>query len=260
MYEKLEKTVDREVVEQYVQYPKIAKDFANYLELYYKYRTDYQIDAVLSGSMDENLLKKIKHASFDERLSVVSLILAKLTGEFRNVYRLEAQTRVLFSCLKSYKNGLSYAEDGSTFFGTVLEETREEYENKKKAELLNREEGYAYRTTLETLEMYWMKLKKENLTEKEACFEYVRELFAMDKNVYTGAMDKAGQMLEYAFDFMEVLFGESQEMVAFMTELNANFYSIQFLKEYECERYYQYNKNLLFDEKEKTLLSRIERL
>ena len=63
-----------------------------------------------------------------------------------------------------------------------------------------------------------------------------------------------------SFDFMEVLFGESQEMVAFMTELNANFYSIQFLKEYECERYYQYNKNLLFDEKEKTLLSRIERL
>lgn len=260
MYEKLEKTVDRGVVEQYVQYPKIAKDFANYLELYYKYRTDYQIDAVLSGSMDENLLKKIKHASFDERLSVVSLILAKLTGEFRNVYRLEAQTRVLFSCLKSYKNGLSYAEDGSTFLGTILEETREEYENKKKAELLNREEGHAYRTTLETLEMYWMKLKKESLTEKEACFEYVRELFAADKNVYTGAMDKAGQMLEYAFDFMEVLFGESQEMVAFMTELNANFYSIQFLKEYECERYYQYNKNLLFDEKEKTLLSRIERL
>ena len=73
IYEKLGKIVDREVVEQYIQYPKIAKDFANYLELYYKYRTDYQIDAVLSGTMDEILLKKIRHASLDERLSVVSL-------------------------------------------------------------------------------------------------------------------------------------------------------------------------------------------
>lgn len=67
-------------------------------------------------------------------------------------------------------------------------------------------------------------------------------------------------MLEYAFDFMELLFGESQEMVVFMTELNANLYSVQFLKEYDCPRYYQYNKNLLFDEREKNLLQRIEQL
>lgn len=95
VYEKLGKAVDREVVEQYIQYPKIAKDFSNYLELYHKYRTDYQIDAVLSGTMDEILLKKIRHASFDERLSVVSLILSKLTENFRTVYRLETQTKIL---------------------------------------------------------------------------------------------------------------------------------------------------------------------
>lgn len=260
VYEKLGKAVDREVVEQYIQYPKIAKDFANYLELYYKYRTDYQIDTVLSGTMDEILLKKIRHASFDERLSVVSLILSKLTENFRTVYRLETQTKILFDCLKSYKAGLDYAENGVAFFSTVLQDTIESYETKRKAELLNREEEYAYRKTVEQLESYEQRLKTEGVLEKEACFEKIREYFAKDKSVYTDVCDGAGQMLEYAFDFMELLFGESQEMVVFMTELNANLYSVQFLKEYDCPRYYQYNKNLLFDEREKNLLQRIEQL
>lgn len=260
VYEKLGKAVDREVVEQYIQYPKIAKDFANYLELYYKYRTDYQIDAVLSGTMDEILLKKIRHASFDERLSVVSLILSKLTENFRTVYRLETQTKILFDCLKSYKAGLDYAENGVAFFSTVLQDTIESYETKRKAELLNREEEYAYRKTVEQLESYEQRLKTEGVLKKEACFEKIREYFAKDKSVYTDVCDGAGQMLEYAFDFMELLFGESQEMVVFMTELNANLYSVQFLKEYDCPRYYQYNKNLLFDEREKNLLQRIEQL
>lgn len=260
VYEKLGKIIDREVVEQYIQYPKIAKDFANYLELYYKYRTDYQIDAVLSGMMDEILLKKIRHASLDERLSVVSLILSKLTESFRMVYRSEMQTKMLFDCLKSYKSGLDYAENGVAFFGTVLQDTIENFDTKRKAELLNREEEYAFRKTVEQLENYEQRLKKEKVPDKETCFEKIREYFAEDKSVYTDACDKAGQMLEYAFDFMELLFGESQEMVVFMTELNANLYSVQFLKEYDCPRYYQYNKNLLFDEREKNLLQRIEQL
>ena len=38
VYEQLEMTVDREIVFEYIQFPKIARDFASYLELYYKYK------------------------------------------------------------------------------------------------------------------------------------------------------------------------------------------------------------------------------
>ena len=61
VYEKLGKKADREVIGQYLQYPKIAKDFSNYLELYYKYQDDYQIDEILTGSIRENLCNKLKH-------------------------------------------------------------------------------------------------------------------------------------------------------------------------------------------------------
>ena len=48
-YEKLGLRVDREVVGQYIQLPRIAKDFANYLELYYKYQKTYHVEEILRG-------------------------------------------------------------------------------------------------------------------------------------------------------------------------------------------------------------------
>lgn len=71
-------------------------------------------------------------------------------------------------------------------------------------------------------------------------------------------IEKAGNALEHAFDFMEDAFGDSQEMVAFVTELNTNYYSIQFLKENDCDKYYRYNKRLLFDEQRQEILEELD--
>jgi len=49
-YETLGLKVDREVVGQYIQLPRIAKDFANYLELYYKYQRIYHVEDILQGT------------------------------------------------------------------------------------------------------------------------------------------------------------------------------------------------------------------
>lgn len=260
VYEKLNKKIDREVVQQYIQYPVIAKDFANYLELYAKYRTDYQIDEVLTGRIDEILSKKIRHASLDEKLSVVNLVLSKLTEKFRQTYKKESVITVLFQSLKSYKTNLEFSDDPAGLLKELINELQKNYADKKKAELLDREEEHAYQKAIEILDSYFMRLKEERLTDKEECFERVRSLFSKNKEDYENSEDQAGRMLEYAFDFMEILFGNGQEMVVFVTELNASFYAVWFLQEYECERYYQYNKNLLFDEKEQILLNKIQKL
>ena len=67
-------------------------------------------------------------------------------------------------------------------------------------------------------------------------------------------------MLEYAFDFMEAVFSTGQEMVVFVTELGRNYYSVKFLQENDCERYYQYNKNLLFEENSRKIDARLAAL
>ena len=59
---------------------------------------------------------------------------------------------------------------------------------------------------------------------------------------------------------MEAAFGKSQEMVLFVTELNANYYSVQFLGTYECERYYYYNQSLLFEEGSRAIEAKLDEL
>lgn len=49
VYESLEKRADRDVISQYIQHPRIAKDFANYLGLYYKYRMSIRWMRILPG-------------------------------------------------------------------------------------------------------------------------------------------------------------------------------------------------------------------
>lgn len=261
VYEKLEIKVDREVVIQYIQFPKIAKDFANYLELYYKYQTDYQLEAIFCGELDEILLKKVSHASFDEKLSVVGLILSRVNEAMKNAVHQEGYMELLLSYLKEYKDiteNSTVGLNGLQLCSNICQKAVVEHNRKKKEELLTREANYQYCQVIHTLENILQEMKLLSLEGTEECFSLAKEIFARENETYEKIQQEAEKKLEYAFDFLEGAFGSSQEMVIFITELNSNFYSVQFLQESDCERYYQYNKELLFDEKRRKLLERIQ--
>lgn len=261
IYEKMGKTIDREVVAQYIQFPKIAKDFANYLELYGKYQTDYQLEEIFRGNLDEILLKKVAHASFDERLSVLGLILSKVNEALKKAVQWEDYMEQLQFYLLEFKELTEQPEgslDGQQLFSNECQKLNIDYINKRKAELLDREGERQYRRLIQTMEKFQQTLKLDGIREKKAAFLRVRELFEEENNSFEQQQDLASDALEYAFDFLEGAFGTGQEMVMFITELNSDYYSVKFLEHCECERYYQYNRELLFDEKRRKLLERIE--
>ena len=43
-----------------------------------------------------------------------------------------------------------------------------------------------------------------------------------------------------------------------MTELNTNYYSVQFLKDNDCEQYNRYNKKLLFGAQQEEILKELD--
>lgn len=49
LYEQNHLPVDEKLIIQYLQNPKIAKEFAVYYDLFNKYRSDYQVDKILAG-------------------------------------------------------------------------------------------------------------------------------------------------------------------------------------------------------------------
>ena len=83
-------------------------------------------------------------------------------------------------------------------------------------------------------------------------------LFAQEKSELGRMTEETSETLENAFRFLEDAFGESQEMVAFVTELNANYYSVWFIKENGSDAYYRYNKGLLFEERQQKILGQME--
>ena len=257
--EEIDKTIDREVVAQYIQHPKIAKDFANYLELFYKYRTDYQIEEIFKGNPDEILMKKVSHASFDERLAVLGLLISKVNERIRFAVEKEEEMELLQGTLIRYKESgqAEVSKDALELLEEVTAGLLFEEKQKKEAELLSRRQEQNYRRAGTLLETYLQRLRLEGSMDFETAFAKIKEWFEEENQKYLQMGQTAEQYLEYAFDFLEGTGLTGQEMVIFITELNSNARSVAFLQECESERYFRYNKELLFSEKREKILEKL---
>lgn len=158
-----------QVVEQYLQLPQIASDFANYLQLYEKYRQVYRVDEIVSGTWEKVRASELRDAPFDEKLGVLGLLLSRLADTARAAYRQDALTDALHGDLLCVR-------EGEKTLGTLLDEKREE--------LMRRRSGS---------------------TDRDALFVAAREAELLDTWQQTLALEKTprGQ----AFDRLKALFG-----------------------------------------------------
>lgn len=287
VYEILGKTADREVVSQYIQHRMIAKDFASYLALYYKYRTDYKVEDILKGKWDSITLGKIRTASLDEHLSIVSLLNGKLSELFTECYITDAYLTKLYDYMVYFRE-----DQDSLTAKNLLEKAEADLEKDKKSELLTKQQERIQKRVVSFFEnasgskstsgsigsesigsestgsdktgsgsdpagsRSAAAESKEPLSNRN--YEFVKGLFESETEAYENRTDEISLTLQNVFDFMEAAFGDSQEMVAFITELNANYYSLWFIRENGSDQYYRHNKGLLFDDRQKMLLGQME--
>ncbi len=252
VYEDLGKTVDRDVIYQYIQHRTAAKDFANYLELYYKYKQDYQVEDILKGEWSKTAVEKVKAAPFDEHLSVISLLNGKLGDLFLECYRMD-------SCVsKLYEYLICYRENQNTMMmDDVRRLAQTDLEEQTKAELLTKQQEQTLRRVIGILERFTRELKGE-IFIGDSAFDEVKKMFSRETDELEEMTSYVSATLENVFLFLEEAFGESQEMVAFVTELNANYYSTWFIRENGCDLYYRYNKGLLFEDRRQDILRRMD--
>ena len=254
VYETLNKEVDREVVYQYIQHPMIAKDFAAYLALYNKYKTDYAVEDLLQGKWSQLTIQKIRNASLDEHLSLVGLLNGKLSQLFTECYLMDSYVTKLYKYMVYYRDNLA-----DISLKAICQKAADDLETARKSELLTANEEKTLLRVNAFLEKIWMEL--EGLTQSEQdIYEKVKAAFSAEADSLEEQTEAASQTLQNVFDFMEAAFGDSQEMVAFITELNANFYSIWFIRENGSDQYYRHNKGLLFDDRQKLILGQMEEL
>ena len=91
LYEENGIEVDEDLIVQYLQNDKIAREFSVYLDLYNKYRTDYPID---------EMKERIAGAGFDEVYTLIGLLLSNVDSDIRSCMEERRVLESVRSCLK----------------------------------------------------------------------------------------------------------------------------------------------------------------
>ena len=108
VYEELGISINAGVVGEFLHNEDIAEDFAAYYDLYNKYRDDYGINNILAGNATSDIYRRMINADYDERLTVVNLLLDTLNKQFKYAAELKADTD---SWYKSIKEKIKAGED-----------------------------------------------------------------------------------------------------------------------------------------------------
>lgn len=248
VYEELRIPVTKDFVIQYLQDEEIAGDFANYYELYNKYRNIYRIPEILDGTVEIEA-DSIKDAPFDEKLSLIGLLADALTQEFKSyVYELESQKQLLEQ-LKYLREDLKQEKGAAVaILGRLTEAKRRIFERQKELNALDKDEIKASSMTIKRMTELVDFLKTDTTGNAREDFSLVKDRFDTIEFVRKEGISAVQNHLNNAFAFLVKVYGEGQELVIFVTELSAGYYSLRFISECGNEAFYKYNKLLLLKE------------
>ncbi|MDO4960492.1 MAG: AAA family ATPase [Eubacteriales bacterium] len=264
-YEALKLPVSKELMSQYLQDEEIASDFAVYYELYRKYESFYRIPEILSGEawIDDSL----RHAPFDEKLSLIGLLIDALNAEFRDYRDRQALGEGLLEVLKEYAAELkklrSAGKDAAAadVLHDIIAAKAAERERLKNAGMLTREaEADLLRMEKSLSKLHTELLEKGLGGSAGEAFAYAKEWFNAIEEARQEAIKTTDEHLTNAFKALNQTFPQGQEMVIFLSELNAGYYSLKFVNECGNETYFHYNKLLLLKDRSDSLRQDILRL
>ena len=261
LYEQHKLKIDEKLIGQYLQNKKIAKSFAVYYDLFNKYRSDYQVDKILAGKVDEDIKHRAKDAKFDERLALLGLILDAVTDEIRRVCAAEQSQTELMNALRAVRTELTKpGANAERIVEKQIKQCRDRLSAGKLASSLSDDAKDALHGAIGALESEIALLQTERPDNGTAAFVLLKK----DFDDRTAAMKKlataAGKALSNVFAFCEEVFGEGQELLILVTELTINSFTSRFISRYGCKEYFAHNKELLFYERQKEIITELENL
>ncbi|MCH5280831.1 MAG: AAA family ATPase [Lachnospiraceae bacterium] len=252
LYEEEGLKVTEALVSQYIRNEKIDKEFCAYYDLYQKYKKDYHIDEILSGSISDALVAKAKDAPFDERLSLLGMLLDKTIARCKEIMETAAYLQEMTAPLKAVKS----AGDQSEMLKQQLEARKQLLEKQIMSGALLPEQKRKHIRIIQFLEG----AGKDGAAKDEEIFAliktaYDKEVAQMKQEVIT-----CKENLSSLFAFVEKAFGEGNELLVLVTELTVNNDSAGFIASFGCEEYQKQNERLMISERTDRLVQQIREL
>ncbi|WP_456074500.1 ATP-binding protein [Holdemanella biformis] len=246
-YEKMHLEISQDTIYEYLHHEDIAEDVFAYYLVYKKYQDDYGIDDILNGNVSSSIYARLLNADFDERVSVVNLVMDGLLRQV-NIYSFEKHcTDLWFGFLKNYRNHMdvSYVDHVKEFIAL--------YHDKLQAELLSDAQKHEYEFVLEQIQ----KVNVDASLDSKSRFDCSTKPFFKQKENMESIESDLKLQIENAFEFMESAFKNGQEMTIFVTNLTMSAEMALYLSSHTIGIYEKYKQVLLIGSQKARLLDEL---
>lgn len=269
MYEEDGLSVDESLIGQYIRSDNIVREFAAYYDLYNKYKNDYKVDDILSGNITEVATKKAGQAGFDERLSLLGMLLDKVQTEIKEVILTSDYLSELMAPLKACRQ----ASDGEDMLSrlSMQAEAREKLiENKERANTLSKPEKLMHKRVKRFIEEAYKEIISKGIPsdakvseggeKNDEIFAYIKQKFDAEVEAMRHEVAVTGEKLHNLFEFTSKAFDDGNEMLILVTELTVSRYSSRFISMFGSEDYHKYNQLLMITERQQDMRENIRKL
>ncbi len=253
LYEEEGIKADETLIGQYIRNETVIKEFGAYYDLYNKYKRDYRINEILKGEDAEVSAERAKKASFDERLSLLSMLIDRLVLDIKDCMR-------RIDCISYAAPALKACEDLSgkellDRIDMIASGNQKKLSSLKKAGSLSRDEEYKLKRTVKLLSDI-----KKALLESEVSYEGVRSRYNSEVEKARKESGKAGAELENLFRFSEKAFEDGNELLILVTELTVNPYASRFIAKFGSAGYDKHQGELMVSERQLNMQSMAKEL
>ncbi len=255
-------TVDETLVGQYIHNEKIVREFTAFYELYNKYKKDYKIEDILAGTYSAQVTERARLAKFDERLSLLGMLLDRLTSQMCENLETADYLSELMKPLKLIKSAedISTITDMMAYVEKQVQSRRKLMDSLQKAGTLSAEDKKKHRQIIQFLEEGIKQLRLQDKKTVEEGFALWKASF--DEQVMSMKQNNAKiqEQLQHVFAFCEEAFTDGNEMLILVTELTVNVYSARFIGLYGSADYQRHNEELMLHERQDEILQEIAQL
>lgn len=274
-YERNGFPVTQELIMEYITNKECARKFAVYYDLFKKYRVDYAISDIIAGNISTGAIQKAQAAKFDERLSIISMLMEALGISAKDVMTEQEALEGVVKKLRVIKKKTSDLDGIYKALAEYIAEIKDEMDKSKQANALSSAKKAVMMREIKLMEAYKtntnnfltnpeIQKKWEEKTKKKAsslsAFDVLRMYFKADVKKMDNAAKKTSDALENAFKYMEKAFGDDQEMTLFVAELTVNRNIANFIAKNGSDAYYKHNSSMLIYNEDDKLNGQIDQL
>ncbi len=255
--------VDVNLVGQYLRNHSVTEEFCAYYELYQKYKNDYKIEDILNGQFS-GAVSKAKKAAFDERLSLLGMLLDAVQGDMKEVMEQAALLTDLKNVLKGI-GSLTEKEDCSKT--RILERLEalsqgriKALESLRSAGALSDADKRKHKNVIRFLQDAHRELRTRDISQGEEAYSYLKESFHAKVAGTKCQTQRAQDRLKALFAFVEEAFGQGNEVLILLTELTVSSAGSRFIAAFGSPEYARLSQDMMLAGRRDELQERIAQL